>query len=79
MVTTPSLPTSCMTSAIRAPNSLSSAEMIATWVISSLVVTERDILFRNATTLSFAFSRPRFKAMGSAPAVTFFNPSAITA
>jgi hypothetical protein len=73
-VTTPSLPTLSMASAIRAPMVSSPAEMDAVAAISSLV----SISFAPATSASMtavvAFSIPRLRLIGSAPAATFRRP-----
>src|SRR5829696_3579386 len=74
-VITPSLPTFSMTSPIRAPISLSAAEMEATWAISSLPLTSVDISLMRATTASAARSRPCLRSMALAPAATLRMPS----
>ncbi len=77
---TPSLPTFSMASAIRSPMVLSLlAEMVATWAISFLPLVGLERAWISATTASTAFSIPRFRAMGLAPAVTFFMPSRMMA
>ncbi len=73
-VITPSLPTFSRASAITSPTSGSAAEMAATWAISSRLSTSRDCFSIASTAASTAFSIPRFRAMGLAPAATFFMP-----
>ncbi len=48
--------------------------MVATWAISFLSFVDFDILFSSSTTLSTAWSMPRWSPIGLAPAVTFFRP-----
>mmetsp|Transcript_21131 Transcript_21131/g.38360 ORF Transcript_21131/g.38360 Transcript_21131/m.38360 type:complete len:242 (-) Transcript_21131:11-736(-) len=75
-VMTPSLPTRSMASAINSPISRSLlAEMVATWVICSLVSTLELISLRLATTLSTARVMPRRRSMGFMPAATALQPS----
>jgi hypothetical protein len=65
-----------MASAIRLPISLSLfAEMLPTCAISFLPALGTDIALSSATTISTAFSMPRFNSIGLAPAVTFLRPS----
>ena len=52
----------------------SAAEMEATCAISSLVSTSLACFSIDFTTASTAFSMPRFRAIGLAPAATFFMP-----
>src|ERR687892_633243 len=73
-VTTPSLPTLSRASAITSPISGSAAEIAATWAISSLPSTSRDRFWIDSTAASTAFSIPRFRAIGLAPAATFLIP-----
>ena len=76
-MTTPSLPTSLITSAIRSPISLLSADMVATCEISSFfpeIFSESRA--SSSTTTSTPLSSPRLIARGFAPAVTFLMPSA---
>jgi len=51
------------------------AEMLATWEISFLPLVGLESFLISAITASTALSMPRFRAMGLAPAVTFFMPS----
>src|SRR3954452_16864757 len=73
-LTTPSLPTFSMASAITSPMSSSPAEMVATRAIWSLPEISLDCEAMFATTSSTAFSMPRLSARGLAPAATFFRP-----
>ncbi len=73
--TTPSLPTFSIASAITSPISRSREEMLATRAMSSRPETSFDCASRLATTASTAFSIPRLRAIGFAPAATFFIPS----
>src|SRR3954449_12904097 len=72
--TTPSLPTLSIASAMTAPISSSAAEMAATRAIWSLPEISLDCLRMSSTTWSTAFSMPRFRASGLAPAATFLRP-----
>src|SRR5437660_499936 len=74
---TPSLPTFLIASAIMPPMALSLlAETVATCAtISPSSVTGLESRFTSATAASTALSTPRFRAMGFAPAATFFTPS----
>ncbi len=74
-VMTPSLPTFFMASAIIPPmvGSLL-AEILATWAIIS-PVTGFESFLTSSTAVSTAFSMPRFRAIGLAPAATAFTPS----
>src|SRR5919201_266517 len=74
-VITPSLPTFSKASAMVSPMARSAAEMVATWAISSLPSTSRACLPMCSTAAATPFSMPRFRAMGLAPAATFFMPS----
>ncbi len=74
-VMTPSLPTLSMASAIRAPISLSAAEIEATWEICSLVSAGVDRSASEATAASTAASMPRLSDIGLAPAATLRRPS----
>ena len=76
-VTTPSLPTSSITSEISFPTSGSSEEIVATWAISSLERTGFANLFNSSTTNFTAFSMPLRIAIGSLPATIFFIPSSV--
>src|SRR5204863_4059849 len=74
-LTTPSLPTRSMASAMTAPISSSPAEMVATRAICSLPSISVDCFSIEATTSSTASSMPRLSASGLAPAATFLRPS----
>src|ERR1035437_2658657 len=78
-VTTPSLPTLSMTSAIMSPTSGSAAEIVAMAAISSRESIGRDCFLISATTASTAFSMPMRISIGFAPAVTLRMPSLIIA
>src|SRR3954463_8112634 len=73
--TTPSLPTFSIASAITSPISSSPAEMAATRAIWSLPETSLACERMFSTTWSTAFSMPRFRPSGFAPAATFFRPA----
>ena len=73
-VMTPSLPTLSSASAIVSPIAGSAAEMDATCAISSLDSTSLAWFLIASTTASTAFSMPRLRAIGLAPAATFFMP-----
>src|SRR3954468_10833382 len=75
MLTTPSLPTLSMASAMTSPISSSAAEMAATRAICSLPAISVDCLPIESTISSTAASIPRLSASGLAPAATFFRPS----
>ena len=72
--TTPSLPTFSIASAITSPISSSAAEMAATRAICSLPETSLACERMFSTAWSTAFSMPRRRASGFAPAATFFRP-----
>ncbi len=55
------------------------AEMVATWAISFLPLVGLEIFLISSITASTALSMPRFRAIGLAPAVTFFMPSRMMA
>ena len=75
-VIVPSLPTLSIASAILEPISSSPlAEMTATCLTSSEVVTFFACLAMAATTAAVALSMPRLMLIGLEPAVTFFRPS----
>ena len=75
-VMTPSLPTFSIASAIRLPIALSLFDaIVATWAISFLSFVDFESFFSSSTTASTAFSIPRLRPIGLAPAVTFFRPS----
>ena len=73
-LTTPSLPTFSIASAITSPISSSPAEMVATRAICSLPLTSLDCAWMSSTIESTACSIPRLSASGWAPAATFFRP-----
>jgi hypothetical protein len=73
-LTTPSLPTLSIASAMTSPISSSPAEIVATRAIWSLPEIALDWVSMFLTTSSTAFSMPRLSASGLAPAVTFFRP-----
>ncbi len=73
-VTTPSLPTRSMASAITAPTSGSAAEIDATWAISVLSSISLDWSAMAATAAATAFSMPFFSSIGLAPAATLRSP-----
>ena len=74
-LTTPSLPTLSIASAITSPMSSSAAEMAATRAIWSLPEISVETFSMWSTTCSTAFSMPRLSASGFAPAATFLRPS----
>ena len=76
-VMTPSLPTFSMAVAISRPMASSPAEMVPTLAICSKVSTLWASSWIWATRASTAFSMPRRRESGDAPAVTFFRPSVI--
>src|SRR6185312_6784060 len=80
IVMTPSFPTFFMASAILAPISVSPfEEMVPTWAISSLDVTFLALAFSSSTTVATAWSIPRLRSMGLAPAATDLAPSRMMA
>ena len=78
-VTTPSLPTLSMASAMSAPISVSPAEMEAVAAISSFVSISLALTMSSAMTAATAFSMPFFRLIGSAPAATLRRPSRTSA
>ncbi len=72
---TPSLPTFSKASAMVSPMVRSAADREATWAISSLPSMSRACFPMCSTAAATAFSMPRFRAIGLAPAATFFMPS----
>ena len=74
-LTTPSLPTFSMASAITSPMARSRLLMVATRAMSSLPATSLDWAAICSTTRSTAASMPRLRPIGLAPAATFFRPS----
>ena len=78
-VITPSLPTFSIASAIKPPTSSSPAEMEATCAMASLSLTSIARFWISSTKRLTAFSTPRFKIIGLAPAATLRMPSWIIA
>jgi hypothetical protein len=78
-VTTPSLPTFSMASAITSPMAGSAAEMPATCAYSALSSTSLAMSLMAATAASTALSIPRFRSIGLAPAATLRMPSRTSA
>src|ERR1035437_1237640 len=78
-VMTPSLPTLSITSAMIVPTSGSAALIEATAAICLRLSTGRDPRLSSATIASTPFSMPRLTAIGLAPALTFWRPSATIA
>src|SRR5664280_1986812 len=76
---TPSLPTLSITSAMILPISGSAALIEATAAICLRLSTGRDQRLSSATIASTPFSMPRLTAIGLAPALTFWRPSAAIA
>src|SRR5438270_1301964 len=74
-VTTPSLPTLSMASAMTSPMAVSAAEMDATWAISDLSSTSLAWDLMLSTAAFTALSMPRFRLMGLDPATTLRRPS----
>ena len=74
-VMTPSLPTLSIASAMVLPISASWAEMAATEAISSWLSISRAWLRIASATASVAFSMPRLRPIGLAPAATLRRPS----
>src|SRR5439155_11378373 len=74
-LTTPSLPTFSIASAMLSPISRSRDEMDATRAMSSLPEISLDCDLRLSTTWSTAVSMPRLSDIGFAPAATFLRPS----
>ena len=78
-VTTPSLPTLSMASAMSAPISGSAAEIDAVAAICSYDSTGLADASSWSEMAWTAFSMPRFSEMGSAPAATLRRPSLTSA
>ena len=79
-VMTPSLPTLSIASAMSSPTSASPpAEMAAVDAICSLVSTSFAMARSSSATTSVAFSIPRLRPMGFAPAATLRRPSRTSA
>ena len=74
-VTTPSLPTLSIASAMTSPIELSAAEIVATLAMSVLSSTSLAWLWSDSTAAATAFSMPFLTAIGLAPAATFFMPT----
>ncbi len=74
-VMTPSLPTLSIASAMISPTVVSAAEMDAVDAICSLVSTSLAIESSCSETASTAFSMPRLRPIGLAPAATLRRPS----
>ena len=74
-LTTPSLPTFSIASAITSPMARSREEIVATRAMSSLPATSLDWARISSTTRSTAASMPRLRPIGLAPAATFLRPS----
>src|SRR3954471_610010 len=78
-VTTPSLPTLSMASAMTSPMAGSAAEIDATWAISALSSISLACFLIASTAAATALSMPRFSAIGLAPAATLRMPSCTSA
>ena len=78
-VTVPSLPTLSMASAMTSPIDASAAEIVATWAIWLLSSTGWLWAAMESTAALTAFSIPRFRPDGLAPAATLRRPSLIRA
>ena len=78
-VTTPSLPTLSIASAMSSPISASAAEIAAVAPIWSFDSISLALASRSAVTASTAFSMPRLRPIGSAPAATLRRPSRTSA
>ncbi len=74
-LTTPSLPTFSMASAMTSPTARSRAEMVATRAMSSLPEISLEAFLMASTASSTAASMPRLMAIGLAPAATLRRPS----
>src|SRR6266849_3691267 len=74
-VMTPSLPTFFISSAMMLPTCLSVLALIVPTCAIMSPFTSRDSLFISATATSTAFSMPRLRAVGLAPAATVLTPS----
>jgi hypothetical protein len=72
---TPSLPTLSMASAMISPISGSAAEMDATWRSAPWSRRPWPLASSSSDTASTAFSMPRLRAIGLAPAATLRRPS----
>ena len=74
-VTTPSLPTLSMASAMTSPIDVSAAEMAATWAISDFSSISLARSAMEPTAAATAASMPRLTPIGLAPAATLRRPS----
>src|SRR6266540_963470 len=72
---TPSLPTTSIALAMTSPISGSPADTVAVWAISSRVSTSLAWSLMASTATSTAFSMPRLRPIGLAPAATLRSPS----
>ena len=73
-VTTPSLPTLSMASAMTSPIDGSAAEIVATLAMSVLSSTSLDCVWIDSTAAATAFSMPFLRLIGLAPAATLRMP-----
>ena len=73
-VTTPSLPTLSIASAMTSPIELSAADTVATAAMSDLSSTSLACDWIDSTAAATAASMPRLRPSGLAPAATFFMP-----
>jgi len=78
-VITPASPTFSMASAINSPTSLFWAEIVATWIFSSLLEIFLANLAISSTKALVAFSKPPLNTIALVPAEIFFKPSLTTA
>ena len=78
-VTTPSLPTLSIASAMTSPIDASAAEMAATWAISDLSSISFAWSLIASTAAATPFSMPFFSTSGLAPAATLRRPSRTSA
>ena len=78
-VITPSLPTLSIASAIISPMTVSAAEIDAVAAICSFVSTGFAIVSNSSEIAATAFSIPRLRAIGFAPAATLRSPSRTSA
>ena len=74
-VMTPSLPTTSIALAMTSPISGSPADTLAVWAISSRVSMSLAWFLMASTASSVAFSMPRLRLIGLAPAATLRRPS----
>jgi hypothetical protein len=78
-VTTPSLPTLSIASAMSSPMAGSAAEMDAVAAICSLESISLALASSSSVIAATAFSMPRLSEIGSAPAATLRRPSRTSA